>query len=128
MSKNFARLAVFASGVFMFLLASPEAAHGQSWSNGYAFRRAVTIDHTKVANSDQANFPILISGTYPYLATTSNGGNVTNPNGYDIIFTSDDAGTTMLPFEQESYSASTGTINYWVRIPTLSHTADTVIY
>jgi len=55
---------------------SPAAA--QSWANGCLYRRAITIDHTKVPNTDQANFPVLISGTYSYLATTANGGGVTN--------------------------------------------------
>ena len=98
------------------------------WSNSYSNRRAITIDHTRVPNSDQLNFPMLFSGTYPYLATTSNGGSVTSANGYDIFFTSDANGTVPLAFEQESYSPSTGAVNYWVKIPTLSHTTDTVIY
>ncbi len=99
-----------------------------TWSNHYSYQRTITIDHTKVPNTDQTNFPVLISGTYSYLATTSNGGNVTNSNGYDIIFTSDAAGLNVLPFEQESYNASTGAVNYWVQVPTLSHTLDTVVY
>jgi hypothetical protein len=107
---------------------APRAEAQSSWSNGYAFRRAVTIDHIKVPNTDQVNFPVLISGTYGFLATISNGGDVISANGYDIIFTSDVAGTTILPFEQASYSASTGAVNYWVQVPALSHTADTVIY
>ena len=51
---------------------------------GYIHSRAITIDHTKVPNTDQSNFPVLISGTNSYLATTSNGGYVTNANGYDM--------------------------------------------
>ena len=101
---------------------------GSSWPNGYAYQRAITIDHTKVPNTDQTNFPILFSGTYSYLATTSNGGNVTNVNGYDIIFASDASGTNILPFECESYDPSTGAVNCWVKIPTVSHTSDTVFY
>src|SRR5262249_28636001 len=92
----------------------------------YTYSRTITIDHTKVPNTDQANFPVLISGTYAYLATTSNGGNVSNANGYDITFTSDAAGTQTLPYERESYNATTGAVNLWVKVPTLSHTADTV--
>ena len=112
--------------IWLGMSVSPASA--QSWSNGYAFRRAITIDHTKVPNTDQANFPVLISGTYPYLAGTSSGGDVTSSSGYDIIFASDSAGTSLLPFERESYSGSTGAVNYWVKVPTLSHTTDTVIY
>ena len=32
---------------------------------GYSYARTVTIDHTKVANSDQSNFPFLFSTTEP---------------------------------------------------------------
>jgi YD repeat-containing protein len=113
---------------FLFFLSGLAPVAAQSWSNGYARRRSITIDHTKVPNTDQSNFPVLISGTFSYLATTANGGNVTNGNGYDIIFTSDAAGTSTLAFEQESYNGSTGTVNYWVKVPTVSHTTDTVIY
>jgi len=114
--------------VILCVLAHQRPAVGQGWSNGYGFRRAITIDHTQVPNTDQANFPVLVSGTFASLATTANGGNVTNANGYDIILTSDAAGTTLLPFEQEVYNPSTGAIVYWVKIPTVSHTSDTVFY
>ena len=101
---------------------------GGPWSNGYSHRRTVVIFHKEVPNTDQTNFPILFSGTYSYLATTGNGGGVTNANGYDIIFTSDSAGTNVLPYERESYNATTGSVVFWVQIPSLSHTTDTAIY
>lgn len=41
---------------------------------GYLYQRTVTIDRTKVPNTDQSNFPVLFSGTYSYLATVANGG------------------------------------------------------
>ena len=99
-----------------------------AWSNGYSYRRTITIDHTKVPNTDQANFPVLLSGTYADLASVGSGGNVTNVNGYDIVFTSDPAGSSALAFERESYSSTSGKVAYWVKVPTLSHSADTVIY
>ena len=98
------------------------------WSQAYSYRRAITISHTQVPNTDQTNFPVLISGTYSYLATVANGGKVQNGNGYDIIFTSDATGSTKLDHEIDSYNPATGTATFWVRIPTLSHTTDTVIY
>jgi RHS repeat-associated protein len=94
---------------------------------GYSFERAIVIDHTQVQNTDQSNFPVLISGTYPFLATVPNG-QLQNANGYDIIFTSDAAGQNMLSYEIDSYSAATGTAAYWVLLPSLSHTTDTTIY
>src|SRR2546425_5337124 len=96
--------------------------------NGYTYRRTITIDHTKVPNTDLNNFPVLISGTYSYLATPGNGGNVQNANGYDVIFTSDSGCATKLSHEVETYNAATGVVNYWVKVPTLSHTTDTVFY
>lgn len=95
---------------------------------GYGYARAITIDHRQVSNSDQTDFPVLISGTFPYLATVANGGHVQNANGYDMIFTSDAAGQNKMDHEIDSYDPTTGTVAFWVRIPTLSHTADTSIY
>lgn len=97
-------------------------------SQVYGYRRAITIDHTKVPNTDQSNFPVLISGTFSYLATVANGGKVQSANGYDIIFTNDAPGSTKLDHEIESYNPATGAISFWVRIPVLSHITDTVIY
>ena len=96
--------------------------------NPYSYYRAITIAHTMVPNTDQTNFPLLISGTYSYLATAANGGQVLNANGYDIVFSSDAAAANLLSFEREKYVAATGEVDFWVRIPTLSHSADTTIY
>jgi hypothetical protein len=97
------------------------------WTNGYTYCRTITVNHLKVP-SNQTNFPIGISGTFAYLATVANGGKVTNASGYDVIFTSDTAGVTNLNWETNLYTATTGAVEYWVRIPTLSSSADTVIY
>lgn len=95
---------------------------------GYNYRKKILIDHTKVGTANVSNFPFLFSGTYSYLKTTANSGNVTSSSGYDIIFTSDPQGLTKLDFEIESYSATTGKYIAWIRIPTMSFTADTAIY
>lgn len=95
---------------------------------GWTARRAVTIDHTKIGSTDLTNYPVLISGTYTYLKTTGNGGNVTSSSGYDIEFCADTSCVTKLNWETESWSGTTGTVIYWVQVPTVSHTADTVIY
>jgi uncharacterized protein (TIGR03437 family) len=95
-------------------------------SSGYV--RPITISHLQVPNTNQTDFPVLISGTYSYLATTPHGGNVANANGYDIVFTSDAAGNNPLNWEVESYNPTNGTVVIWVQIPTLSYTTDTVIY
>lgn len=94
----------------------------------YTYRRSITVDYTKVQGSNQTNFPVLVSGTYSYLATVANGGKVQNSNGYDVAFYSDEALTTQLDHEVEKYVATTGEVVYWVRIPTLSYTVNTVFY
>jgi uncharacterized repeat protein (TIGR01451 family) len=93
----------------------------------YGYRRSVTIDHTRVSNTDQANFPVLISGLYSYLATVANGGKVQNANGYDVVFTSDSGCANKLDHEVETYNAS-GMVNYWVKVPLVSHTSDSMFY
>jgi hypothetical protein len=69
--------------------------------NSYVYRRAITIDHTKAPNNDQANFPLLFNTTDPTLKSVANGGHVNNANGYDIIFA--DSTGTKLDHEIESY-------------------------
>jgi len=101
---------------------------GVGGTNGYSYRRTITIDHNKVPNTDQSNFPVLVSGTYSYLATVANGGNVQNSNGYDVIFTSDPGCATKLSHEVETYNATSGAVNYWVKAPTVSHATDITLY
>src|ERR1700694_1577123 len=111
-------------GVSLMLAVFPVS----GWAQSYSYTRAIIIDHNKVPNTDQNNFPVLVSGIYSYLATVANGGKVQNSSGYDIILTSDVAGSTKLDHEIESYNATTGALSFWVRIPALSHTTDTAIY
>ncbi len=94
----------------------------------YAHIRPITIDATKVGGSDQTDFAFPVAGTYSYLATVGNGGEVQHAQGYDRAYFADSALTTPLDFETESYNAATGAIVDWVRVPSVSHTTNTVIY
>lgn len=94
-------------------------------SSGNGFFRSLTLDQPA---SDLTDFPVLFSGTYTYLKTVANGGKVQNSNGYDIVFYSDSALTTKLKFERVFWSASTGEVEFWVKIPTLTSATATVIY
>ena len=85
----------------------------------FSYSRAIRIDHTKVSNTDQTNFPVLISGTYSFLATVANGGKVQSASGFDILFASDCFGTIKLDHEIESYNPAPGNSVAWVRIPRL---------
>lgn len=111
-----------------------------AWSNGYTYRYTVTIDHTKVPNTDQTNFPVLINETIATWATSGSGGNVLNTATQtvgafsitvpaDFIVTSDAAGSTQIAgWEFESYTAATGATILWMNIASVSHTSDTIYY
>ncbi len=98
-------------------------------ASGYLNFKTITVDHTQVS-STQTDFPVLISGTFSYLKTVANGGLVQNASGFDIILSSTTAmdGSAILPFQIESYDPTTGAINFWVKLSSLSSSVDTVIY
>src|SRR5579862_4394229 len=101
------------------------------FANGYANRRAITIDHTLIGCSTVTgltNVPWTIQGTYPFLKTAAGGGEVRSNKGYDIIFTSDSAGSSMLSWSMDTYDGTTGAAVFHVQIPALSCTVDTVFY
>lgn len=122
-------LVLVSGGVFVFLIRVNLLNQTRHWYDGnYVYKKKITIDHTKVSGgSNLSNFPVLISMTDANLKTSSNGGNVQNSSGYDIIFV-DSTETTKLDHEIEKYVAATGEIEMWVKIPTLSASSDTVIY
>lgn len=97
------------------------------FGNGYSYRREVDFVDAEVIGGPHTNYPVLISSTLLDLRTrVPNGGKVENADGYDIIFTSDQAGSTQLAHEIESYNAVSGKIVFWVRIESLA--ATTKIY
>src|SRR5580698_313890 len=126
-ARQHMRLNVSARLGALFILAFALRGVGDA-QNGYSYTRTITISHLKVPNSNRTNFPMLFNTTDPLLETTANGGHVSNSSGYDIIFTSDAAGTQKLNHEIEYYNGSTGQFIAWVEVPTVSYTTDTVIY
>lgn len=98
-----------------------------SWGT-YAYKRTVTIDHTKCGSADSTNFPFEFIITDNTFKLVGSGGRINNSNGYDIAFYSDSGLTLALFWEIERYDSSAGQFIAWVKIPTLSHTVDTVIY
>lgn len=93
-----------------------------NWYNpSWSFRQPITINHADVT-SNQTNFPVLIS-----ISSDSNLASNAQSSGNDILFTSSD-GTTKLSHEIEKYDSSTGQLTAWLKVPSLSSTADTVLY
>jgi len=68
-------------------------------NSSYSFSSPVVINHTKVPNSDQINFPIGFIGNYAWLADVGHGGHVQSAQGFDIVFCTNQDGTGLLDFE-----------------------------
>ena len=98
--------------------ASEENAVG-NWS----YRKKITIDHTNV-DATLTNFPLLVR-----IHQDANIGAAAQNDGDDIRFTASD-GITVLPYEREDFSVSSGSGsgNFWVKVPSISSTADTTVY
>lgn len=92
------------------------------------FHRNITVDHTQAGSTNSSNFTVLVSLSDTTLKTIANGGNVSNSNGYDILFYSDNVFTSLLNWEMEFYDPVNGVMIAWVYLPTVSHTVDTVFY
>jgi hypothetical protein len=94
---------------------------------GYSYGKTITIQGSQISGT-VTNFPVLVSITTDNnLRTTANGGHVQNANGYDIIFTLPDC-STILPMQIEKYTASTGELVAWVRLPSLVSGNNQIIY
>lgn len=91
----------------------------------FSFYRTITVNSAQVP-STQSSFPMLVSGTYGYLATVGNGGKVQNSNGYDIGFYADSGLTMKLDWEIEKYVPTSGEVDYWINIASISN--GSVIY
>lgn len=97
------------------------------WADSsYEYKKKITIDNT-ITTSDEVDFPILISITDNDLKDIANSGHVQSSSGYDIVFY-DSTEMVLLSHEIESYTASTGVLIYWVKVPSLSSTSITTIY
>jgi hypothetical protein len=104
---------------------------------GYSGYRTLTVDHTKAGATDSTNFDYYWTGTTADMATVANSGKVQHTVSCgvnsitcpaDLVAMSDNTCSTLLSFEIEAYTASTGFVTIWIKLPTLSHTVDTVVY
>lgn len=111
---------------FVFLVITSYIGYAQP--SGYGYGKQITINSSQVAGtSNFTDFPILVEVIDNDLRTTGNGGRIENSNGYDIIFTTSDC-NTVLDHQIEEYTGSNGEIIFWVRIPTLNASTNTLIH
>lgn len=103
---------------------------GSTTSDSRGYYRALTIDHTKVPNTNQSNFPVLFTGTYTWLKSVSQGGKVTDPQGDDIVFQQSFIAfpEVDLSYELVKWDSTTGFIEAWVNIPVLTTASDFTFY
>ncbi len=96
----------------------------------FAYYKSVTIAAAQCGASDSSNFPVAIWVTDGDFATIANGGKSTDANGYGIRPYADSGASSPLTFElvPGTYVATTGAFEMHVKIPTVSHTSDTVFY
>jgi len=88
----------------------------------FSWFHPLSIDHNQVP-SNQSNFPVLVNFTDSNFATVPNGGKVQNSSGFDIGFYADNNAATKLSWEMERYTATSGEVVAWVKLPTVSSTA-----
>lgn len=97
------------------------------FSNGYSYRRTVTIrqDQITVGSTDLTDFPMRFAGTYSYLATVANGGKVEHASGYDIRF--ETLAGVKLAHAMNKWVDTTGEIDARVKTQ-VGATVDVVVY
>ena len=96
------------------------------WLSGYYFKRAITILPNQIPNGAVlTDFPMLIDITGSYLLNESNGGNITNSSGYDLVFSVDNV--SILDHDIIHYEGTTtGEYKAWIRVPSIQD--GTIIY
>ena len=109
--------------VMVYLSVGPGVARADpGWYDAaWAYKKKITIDHTKVAVT-LTDFPVLIS-----LSTDTELAGNAQDDGDDILFTTTD-GVTKINHEIETFNGTSGQLVAWVKVPGLSSSADTDIY
>jgi hypothetical protein len=96
--------------------------------NGYSFSREIKLH--RAIGTDQTNYAFLLNLNYASIKTVANGGQVQNTANNalsrsgpaDMVFCDASSAGNVLKYEVVTYSATAGTAEVWVEIPTL-HTA-----
>jgi len=97
-----------------------------TWYNASWGHRIEIATDPYFVSAAQTGIPFFVSIQNDSLKTSPTG-HVANANGYDIIFVAVD-GTTVLDHIIKSYNGTTGTIEAYVNLPSLSSTNNTVFY
>lgn len=83
--------------------------------------KAVTVNSGQVTSGPHSNFKMVISGTYSWLASTGNGGVMTDAQGDDLrVYSTSDCSTTAIAYQRVHWTA-TGVIELWVRVSSMDN-------
>lgn len=91
------------------------------WDGDWVYYKEITIDNTKI-DSTLAYFPVLIS-----LSSDDSLASYAQNDGDDIAFIASDE-STQLDHEIEYFNGTTGQLQAWVEVPSISSSSDTTIY
>lgn len=96
-------------------------------------KHSITISNAQVSGTGNlTDFPVLITLDHLDTEVVDAGANSAQNGGADIIFTSDEAGTTRLSCEIVNFVTNAIPANrkcqIWVKVPTLSGSSDTTIW
>ncbi len=91
------------------------------WLADLPYRKRITVLSARVA-ANLTDFPVLVS-----LAADAGLSARARSDGHDLAFAASD-GSTQLSHEIERYTSSTGALDAWVKVPSISSSADTAIY
>jgi hypothetical protein len=106
------------------------------WPNGYSYKATFVVQAGQVTGT-QVSFTAVVAGTNAGLKTLANGGHVQNtcPQTLygltvpaDLIFTSDSAGTTLLHWQFDTYSAATGAYSAHVLMSNIDTSSNNTLY
>lgn len=95
---------------------------------GFSWRKEIQVHPDQVAGkAPLPDYAMLVNLTDPDLRSVKRGGKVASSTGQDLRFTRSD-GSTLLPYEIESYNSGTGELRAWVQLDTLWAHRSTTTY
>lgn len=113
----------------------PSLALAGTCGNGYSYG-PIEIKLQKATGSDQTNFPFIIDGTYPFMKTVANGGQVQNSAANsigitgpaDVVISDSNVAGNCIKYETETWSGSTGRWIAWGKASTLHSASQDSVY
>lgn len=116
--------------LLLILLIIPIQVSAIGFDSGFGYCQEWTINSSQISTTTPA-FPVLATTTKESFKSTGNGGKIETDDAFDFIITDGtDCGTdsgSLLDFEREFHSTTTGEVVYWVQTPISSTTDETML-